>query len=74
MNALCKWQKFNEEVVDSLDYLDDDDPKLEIWSCAKNIARIEIANVFINAQIPITFKITAAGYDWLSRKNDEDIF
>lgn len=65
---------FNEEDIESLDYLDDDDPKLETWECAKNIAKIEVANVFINSQIPITFKITAAGYDWLARKNDEDIF
>lgn len=63
-----------QQAKDIDDFAEEGDPDFDIWNCAKNIAKIEIANVFINSQIPITFKITASGYDWLSRKNDEDIF
>jgi len=39
-----------QEDVDSLDYLDDDDPKLGIWNHAKGLARIAAYNQIIAAQ------------------------
>ena len=39
-----------QEDVDSLDYLDDDDPKLSIWNHAKGLARIAAYNQIVAAQ------------------------
>lgn len=39
-----------QEDVDSLDYLDDDDPKIRIWNHAKGLARIATYNQIIAAQ------------------------
>lgn len=55
----------SDEVVEFLDCLDDNDPKISRWNYAKRFAETEIISEFIAGQIPISFEITAAGYDWI---------
>lgn len=57
--------RFSPEDVDSVDYLDDDDPKIKIWNYAKKIAETEVIQTVLDTKVPLSFKITAAGYDWL---------
>lgn len=56
---------FSDEVVEALNYLDYRDPKISRWNYAKRFAETEIISEFIAGQIPISFKITAAGYNWI---------
>ena len=57
--------RFSEEDVDALDYLDDDDSKIKIWYYAKKIAETEVIQTVLDTKVPLSFKITAAGYDWI---------
>lgn len=57
--------RFSQEDVDALDYLDDDDPKIKIWYYAKKIAETEVIQTVLDTKVPLSFKITAAGYDWI---------
>lgn len=57
--------RFSPEDVDSVDYLDDDDPKIKIWNYAKKIAETEVIQTVLDTKVPLSFKITAAGYDWI---------
>ena len=55
----------SDEDIEALDYLDDEDPKISRWNYAKRLAETEIIGEFRAGQIPISFKITAAGYNWI---------
>ena len=59
---ICGFEQYD---VDALDYLDDDDPKIKIWNYAKKIAEYEVIQTVLDTKVPLSFKITAAGYDWI---------
>ena len=61
-----KTSGLSEEDVEALDYLDDEDPKISRWNFARRFAETETINELISEQIPISFKITSAGYDWIA--------
>ena len=42
---------FSEEDVDSIDYLEDDDPKIGLWNHAKDLAKIATYNQIVSAQM-----------------------
>ncbi len=42
---------FSEEDVDSIDYLEDDDPKIGLWNHAKELAKIATYNQIVAAQM-----------------------
>lgn len=54
-----------DEQVDELNYLDDEDPRLERWECLVRFAEAEIVQTILSSKIPASFEITAKGYDWL---------
>lgn len=58
---------FEQCDVDAIDYLDDDDPKIKIWHYATKLAEAEVIQTVLDTKVPLSFKITAAGYDWIDK-------
>ena len=58
--------KFSQVQVEELDYMDDDDPHLIYWNFCLRFAESEVLKILVKNKVPVSFEITAKGYDWLN--------